>query len=72
MITRVRRANAELRKGFASVFSNGIIVKCCQGIVYGRIHYAGLTVRGTGPNITASRLPEEAPLLANRHDNTLL
>ena len=30
-------------------------------------HYAGLTVRGTGPNITAIRLSEEAPLLTNRH-----
>ena len=27
-------------------------------------------MRGTDPDITASRLPEEAPLLANRHDNT--
>ena len=33
-----------------------MIVKCYQGIVYGRIHYAGLTVRGTGPDITAIRL----------------
>jgi len=48
----------------------GAIVKCYQGIVNRRINYAGLTVRGTGPDITASRLPEEAPLLANRHDNT--
>ena len=31
-----------------------------------RVHYAGLTVRGTGPNITAIRLSEEAPLLTNR------
>ena len=30
-------------------------------------HYAGLTVRGTGPDITAIRLSEEAPLLTNRH-----
>ena len=29
-------------------------------------HYAGLTVRGTGPNITAIRLSEEAPFLTNR------
>ena len=29
-------------------------------------------MRGTDPNITASRLPEEAPLLANGHDNTKL
>ncbi len=36
----------------------------------GRYSYAGLTVRGTGPKITASRSPEEAPLLANRQDNT--
>jgi hypothetical protein len=27
-------------------------------------------VRGTGPDITAIRLSEEAPLLTNRHDNT--
>jgi hypothetical protein len=46
------------------------IVKCYQGIVCRRVHYSGLTVRGTGPEITASRLPEEAPLLANGHDNT--
>ena len=48
------------------MFSNGIIVKCYQGIVCRRVHYAGLTVRGTGPNITAIRLSEEAPLLTNR------
>ena len=35
-----------------------------------RVHYAGLTVRGIGPDITAIRLSEEAPLLTNRHDNT--
>ena len=33
----------------------------------GRCHYAGLTVRGTGPKITAIRLSEEAPLLTNWH-----
>ena len=33
----------------------------------GRCHYAGLTVRGTGPEITAIRWSEEAPLLTNRH-----
>jgi len=33
----------------------------------GRHNYAGLTVRGTDPNITAIRLSEEAPLLTNRH-----
>lgn len=36
----------------------------------GRYDYAGLTVRGTGPDITASRLSELATLLTNRHDNT--
>jgi hypothetical protein len=36
----------------------------------GRHNYAGLTVRGTDPNITAIRLSEEAPLLTNRHDST--
>ena len=54
----------------SSILVRSTIVKCYQGIVMGRHNYAGLTVRGTGPNITASRLPEEAPLLANRHDNT--
>lgn len=62
MITRVRRANAELRKGFASVFSNGIIVKCYHGNVCRRVHYSGLTVRGTGPDITAIRLSVLATL----------
>jgi hypothetical protein len=38
--------------------------------VYGRIHYAGSTVRGTGPDITAIRLSDLANLLTNRHDNT--
>ena len=37
----------------------------------GRCHYAGLTVRGTGPDITAIRLSEEAPLLTNRHLSVL-
>jgi len=41
------------------------IVKCYQGIVYGRIHYTGLTVRGTGPEITVIRLSELAILLTN-------
>jgi hypothetical protein len=41
------------------------IIKCYQGIVIGRYDYAGLTVRGTGPNITAIRLSEDAPLLTN-------
>jgi hypothetical protein len=36
----------------------------------GRHDYTGLTVRGTGPNITAIRLSKEAPLLTNGHDNT--
>jgi hypothetical protein len=36
----------------------------------GRHNYAGLTVRGTGPNITAIRLSELAILLTNGHDNT--
>ncbi len=44
------------------MFSNGIIVKCYQGIVCRRVHYAGLTVRGTGPNITAIRLSVLATL----------
>ena len=35
------------------------------GIVYGRIRYAGLTVRGTGPDITAIRLSVLAALLTN-------
>ena len=38
----------------------------------GRCHYSGLTVRGTGPDITAIRLSEEAPLLTNRQDSTNL
>ena len=46
------------------------IVKCYQGIVIGRYDYAGSTVRGTGPDITAIRLSELATLLTNRHDNT--
>ena len=37
----------------------------------GRCHYSGLTVRGTGPKITAIRLSEEAPLLTNRHLSVL-
>jgi hypothetical protein len=37
----------------------------------GRCHYSGLTVRGTGPDITAIRLSEEAPLLTNRHLSVL-
>ena len=36
----------------------------------GRHNYAGLTVRGTDPNITAIRLSELAILLTNRQDNT--
>jgi len=36
----------------------------------GRHNYAGLTVRGIDPNITAIRLSEEAPLLTNGQDNT--
>jgi hypothetical protein len=38
----------------------------------GRHDYTGLTVRGTGPDITAIRLSEEAPLLTNGHDNILI
>ena len=34
--------------------------------MYGRIHYAGLTVRGTGPDITAIRLSGLAILQTNR------
>ena len=49
-----------------------VIVECYQGIAIGRYSYAGLTVRGTGPNITAIRLSEEAPLLTNWHDSILL
>ena len=52
------------------MFLYGIIVKCYQGIVYGRIHYTGPTVRGTGPDITVIRLSDLANLLTNRHDNT--
>jgi hypothetical protein len=37
--------------------------------VYGRIHYAGLTVRGTGPEITAIRLSVLITFLTNRRDN---
>ena len=53
-----------------SLYPTIIIVKCYQGIVYGRIHYAGLTVRGTGPDITAIRLSVLITLLTNRHDST--
>ena len=42
------------------------IIKCYQGIVIGRYDYAGLTVRGTGPDITAIRLSDLANLLTNR------
>ena len=48
-----------------------VIVECYQGIAIGRYSYAGLTVRGTGPNITAIRLSEEAPLLTNWHLSVL-
>ena len=54
----------------SSILLPSTIVKCYQGIVIGRYDYAGSTVRGTGPDITAIRLSEEAPLLTNRHDNT--
>lgn len=66
MITRVRRANAELRKGFASVFFNGIIVKCCQGIVIGRYDYSTVRVRPILSDITVIRLSVLATLLTNR------
>ena len=36
----------------------------------GRHDYAGLTVRGTGPDITAIRLSVLATLLTNRYDST--
>ena len=37
----------------------------------GRCRYSGLTVRGTGPDITAIRLSELATLLTNRHLSVL-
>ena len=37
------------------------VIKECRLASY----YSGLTVRGTGPDITAIRLSEEAPLLTN-------
>ena len=37
----------------------------------GRCHYSGLTVRGTGPDITAIRLSVLATLLTNRHLSVL-
>lgn len=45
--------------------------------MYGRIHYAGLTVRGTGPDITAIRLSVLATLVTNgrivlTHYNTVV
>jgi hypothetical protein len=36
----------------------------------GRHDYTGLTVRGTGPDITVIRLSDLANLLTNGHDNT--
>ena len=41
-----------------------------RGIVIGRYDYAGPTVRGTDPDITAIRLSVLATLLTNRHDST--
>ena len=67
----LRRYSADAScKTRAGTFQYGIIVKCYQGIVIGRYDYAGSTVRGTGPDITAIRLSELATLLTNRHDNT--
>ena len=54
----------------SSILLPSTIVKCYQGIVIGRYDYAGSTVRGTGPDITAIRLSDLANLLTNRHDNT--
>ena len=36
------------------------------------MHYSTVRVRLTLSDITATRSPEEAPLLANGHDNTKL
>ena len=53
----LRRNTADAScKTRAGTFQYGIIVKCYQGIVIGRYDYAGSTVRGTGPDITAIRL----------------
>lgn len=43
------------------------IIKCYKGIVIGRYDYEPKGATAKGSDITATRSPEEAPLLANRH-----
>ena len=53
------------------------VIKCGISLVLSRYrdlinHYSTVRVRLTLSDITATRSPEDAPLLANRHDNTKL
>jgi hypothetical protein len=58
-------------------FQTSSVIKCGISLVLSRKrdlinHYSTVRVRLTLSDITATRSPEEAPLLANGHDNTKL